>query len=164
MITTKTRFAKILIAFAVGLVAGRAQELPGTQSLTLQGDLSLRMLEDMRAFLLQETAASVERRRALWHRDFSSSDAYAASVLLNRERFEKIIGLMDQRVPFEAPEMEAAVGGSLLVAAGSGYKVYAVRWRVLPGVDAEGLLLGPTVRRWRRWWRCRMPTRHRRWW
>lgn len=133
----------ILMASALGLAPARAQQLPGTQPLTRQGDLSLGMLEDMRAFLLKQTASSVERRQALWHRDFSSRGAYEASILPNRERFQKIIGLIDQRVPFAAPETTAPVGGSSMVATGSGYKVYAVVWPVLPGVDAEGLLLEP---------------------
>ncbi len=109
----------------------------------MQGDLAAQMVEGIRRFLAQETAASIRRREALWHRDFSSRGAYEQSVALNRERFGKIIGLRDERVSFDAPEVEAFVGGSSVVAAGEGYKVYAVRWPVLPGVDAEGLLLDP---------------------
>ena len=44
---------------------------------------------------------------------------------------------MDERTPFESP---AKLG---LVAEAASYKVYTVRWPVLRGVDAEGLLLEP---------------------
>jgi len=119
-------------------------QLAGTQPLTLGGDLADRMVEGIRQFLFKETAASVGRRELLWSRDFSSRQAYEKSVAPNRERFQKVIGLMDSRLPFDVPEIVAVWGDTELVATGSGYQVYAVRWPVLPGVDGEGLLLEPS--------------------
>ena len=101
------------------------------------------MLTGIDAYLARETAASAERRERQWTRDFSSADAYVRSVLPNRERFRKIIGVVDNRVFFEDPALEATTAQSALVASAAAYNVYAVRWPVLEGVAAEGLLLEP---------------------
>lgn len=139
-----SELARLLAVVLFCCASVPAEQLPGTQPLDMQGDLAAQMVEGVRSFLLRETAASIDHRQALWHRDFSSRKAYEESIAPNRERFGKIIGLIDQRVSYQAPELEARVGGSSLVAMGVGYQVYAVRWPVLPGVDAEGLLLEPT--------------------
>jgi hypothetical protein len=119
-------------------------QLAGTQPLTLEGDIAARMIEGIRQFLVKETAASIGQREVLWRRDFSSRRAYETSVSPNRERFQKVIGLMDKRIPYDKPELTAFWGDSEVVATGSGYGVYAVRWPVLQGVDGEGLLLEPS--------------------
>jgi dienelactone hydrolase len=116
--------------------------LPGTQPLTGTNDLSMGMVAGIDRFLDRELAASVERRAAKWHRDFSSPEAYAKSVEPNRGRFKKIIGLMDERVEPELFPISTPARPALL-AQGTGYKVFVVRWPVLRGVDAEGLLLQP---------------------
>jgi dienelactone hydrolase len=101
------------------------------------------MVEGIHRYLAEQTTASVEKRGAIWNRDYSSQAAYEASVAAQRERFRQIIGLIDPRVPFSAPQLEITVGGPSMVARGDGYKVLSVRWPVLEGVDAEGLLLEP---------------------
>ena len=119
------------------------EHLAGTQPLTLEGDLAAQMVEGIRHFLAEETTASVGKREGLWHLDYSSRQAYESSVTPNRERFRKVIGLMDKRVPYDVPELAALWGDTGLVATGSAYRVYAVKWPVLPGVEGEGLLLEP---------------------
>ena len=125
--------------------AAPADQLPGTEQLARQGDLAAQMVDGIRRYLVRQTAASVEKRAILWSRDYSSTSAYEASVAPQRERFRKIIGLMDPRVPFSSPRLEIKVGDPSIVAEGDGYKVFSVRWPVLDGVDAEGLLLEPTA-------------------
>ena len=117
--------------------------LPGTQPFTREGDLAAQMVQGIHQFLLGQTAQSVEKRQALWRRDNSSSENYEQSVAPNRERFRKVIGLIDERFLNPVPSIEAAVGEPSVVASGSGYKVYSVRWPVFKGVDAEGLMLEP---------------------
>lgn len=119
-------------------------QLPGTEPFTMEGDIAAHMVAGIHRDLLQRTAASVSARQKLWERNFSSRKAYEASVASNRERFGKVIGLIDERVPYKAPDMEVRLGDSLIVGLGNGYKVYSVRWPVLEGVDAEGLLLEPS--------------------
>src|SRR5690349_10145078 len=117
------------------VVPAAAQNLPGTQPLTTQGDFADQMLSGMDAYLLRELAASPERRPRLWKGDFSSRDAYEKSIASNRERFRKIIGLVDDRIPFQAPALEATLTQPAAVGRGLGYDVLRVRWPVLRGVD-----------------------------
>lgn len=118
-------------------------QLPGTAPLTREGDLAAQMVDGIRRYLTARTAASVEKREAHWNRDYSSPHAYEESIAPQRQRFRQIIGLVDPRLPFFAPQLEISVGGPPIVAEGDGYKVLSVRWPVLDGVDAEGLLLEP---------------------
>src|SRR5262245_9523252 len=60
--------------------------LPGCKPLTLEGDLSAQMVAGIDRFLMREIERSVQERRKLWQRDFSSVEAYEKSVQPNRER------------------------------------------------------------------------------
>ena len=96
----------------------------------------------MHKYLDRELAASVEKRRVRWKPDDSSPEAYRKSVRPNRDRLAKLLGVVDERLP---PDLQF-VGGPdrpSLVAETDRYHVHAVRWAVLPGIDAEGLLLEP---------------------
>ena len=53
-----------------------AQPLPGTEPLTVDGDLAAQMVEGIDRFLAKETSGAVARREAQWKRDFSSREAY----------------------------------------------------------------------------------------
>ena len=120
--------------------------LPGTEPLTREGDFAAQMVQGIHQFLLRQTTESVETRQALWHRDSTSPEAYERSVALNRERFRKAIGLIDRRIANPMPIIESVVGWPSVVASGSGYKIYGVRWPVFEGVDAEGLMLEPAAK------------------
>src|SRR5437867_1490521 len=123
--------------------AQEAATLPGTQALTVQGDLSAQMVEGIDTFLMREIEHSVEERPKFWHRDFSSPEAYEKSVAPNRERFRKFIGAVDARVPVTALEYVSSTVEPSLVAENDRYTVQAVRWPVFEGVFGEGLLLQP---------------------
>ena len=128
-------FSKVRIAAIFGLVYGAAlfgQALPGTRDLTLKGDFADRMLDGMDRWLLRELAAAPARR-----------DARSSPAEEKRKRFAKIIGVVDRRIPFESPALDATVSQPALVAETPAYKVWAVRWPVLDGVFGEGLLLEP---------------------
>lgn len=133
----------LLAAAALSCAAAAGQTLPGTGPLTDTGDFARQMVDGLDRFVSRELSLSLERRQALWKRDFSSRKAYEKSVAANRERFRKIIGVVDPRVAFHSPALDATLAQPALVAETPAYKVYAVRWPVLPGVDAEGLLLQP---------------------
>ncbi len=55
----------------------------------------------------------------------------------------KLLGVVDRRVPFTDLELVATLRQPALRASTDGFDAYAVRWPVLPGVTAEGLLLQP---------------------
>jgi dienelactone hydrolase len=134
-----------LIAWSVP--AAETEVLPGTKALTADGDLAAQMVAGIDKYLMRELAASVEKRKQYWKPDFSSPEAYSKSVQPNRERLKKLLGVVDQRVPVEM-QYVATTNTPALVAETDRYKVFAVRWPVLDGVDGEGLLLEPKGKAW----------------
>jgi dienelactone hydrolase len=133
--------ALLLTALAVPARAGEA--LPDTKPLNEEGDLAAKMVEGIDKYLTRELAASVEKRQQYWKLDCSSPEAYAKSVQPNRERLKKLLGVVDERVPFTDLEYVGGPKTPPLVAETDDYKVYAVRWPALPGVEGDGLLLEP---------------------
>src|SRR5262245_28570627 len=77
-------------------VAHAQVTLPGTNPFNLQGDPALGMVDAIRAFLERETLASKIRRATL-----QGSDAGP-----RRERFRRMIGAVDIRVPFTALQFD----------------------------------------------------------
>src|SRR5690348_14842562 len=89
--------------------------LPGTAPLTMQGDMAYQMVEGIHRFLLRRTKEAAQERSGLWNRDYGSVEAYQRSVSPNRERFRKIIGAVDPRVPAQEPELVGSVSQSARV-------------------------------------------------
>ena len=138
-------FGLILLVPAGHVVLSRQPgNLPGTAELTWDGDLSARMVAGIDRFLMRRLEAAPEGRAALWERDFSSGSDYARSVEANRERFRKIIGVVDRRSPARL-EFLSAEGGAPLAESAS-VTVWRVRWDVVAGLGAEGLLVRPRNR------------------
>jgi dienelactone hydrolase len=135
--------AGLLCAEDGGRSAAAPEFLPGTQLLTTQGDIASEMVAGIDRFLLREIEKSVERRAQHWRRDFSSPETYTRSIEPNRQRLTRIIGLRDERVPFDAMELPGTTAESALVGEGESYRVFAVRWPAFGDVHGEGLLLVP---------------------
>jgi dienelactone hydrolase len=135
----------LLLSCLWAILAGpaRAEPLPNTKPLTRDGDLAAQMVEGIDRYLMRELEASVGKRKEFWKPDFSSNEAYQKSVEPNRQRLRKMLGVVDARVPFTDLEYVGGPKTPSLVAETDVYKVHAVRWPVLPGVDGEGLLLEP---------------------
>ncbi len=123
-----------LLALIVAAGGLWGQPLAGTAPLEATGDFAARMVEGIDRYLMRSLAEAPARRQAQG----------------SRERLREIIGAVDQRIPYRAPSIEVTVAGDTRLAAASGYDVLRVRWPVLEGVDAEGLLLRPhgTPRAW----------------
>jgi dienelactone hydrolase len=122
--------------------------LPGTKPLTVEGDIAAHMVDGIHQFLLLKTQTQAARRTQLWNRDYRSPEQYERSVASNREHLRRIIGAVDERT--KPPLLELAEPFPGRVAQSAGYRIYAVRWPVLPpatadsvGLAAEGLLLEP---------------------
>jgi putative membrane-bound dehydrogenase-like protein len=120
--------------------------IPGTAPLESKDDLSMEMIAGIDRFLLREIESSVERRASLWKRDLRSKDQYESSVAPNRDRFRRMLGIVDERtsdgVPeFPIPATEPGLGVS--VASTDTFQARVVRWPVFRGVEGEGLLLIP---------------------
>jgi len=133
----------LTVAFPQISLADTQATLTGTAPLTAEGDLAEQMVEGIKRYLLRETGASAEKRAHLWKRNYGSPESYNRSVAPNREHFAKIIGTIDPRVVKVELHLDATLSTPALISAGTGYKVYAVRWTVFEGVTAEGLMLEP---------------------
>ncbi|WP_406700744.1 hypothetical protein V5E97_18300 [Singulisphaera sp. Ch08] len=141
---SRRAFTVLLVAMS-GLVASesRAQSLPGTSLWDNRGDAASAMVAGIHRFADRELAASVTRRQAHWKRDFRSPEAYSLSVAPNRERFLQRIGAVGTRVSPVELSYVSTPDSPAKVAEDAKVSIYAVRWSVYPGVDAEGLLLEP---------------------
>ena len=120
-----------------------AQALHGTNPLTTERDLAAQMVEVLDGYVTNAVADSLEKRGTLWHRDYSSHEAYAESVEPNRERLKKQIGCLDERLPIEVLNYVATTKDATQIAADENYTVSRVRWQVFEEVEGEGLLLEP---------------------
>jgi dienelactone hydrolase len=136
-------FAGFIASLLLALSAPGQTPLPGTAPLVVEGDPAAAMVEGIHTFLERETAQSVSTRERFWKRDYASAEAYNHSLAANRERFRKIIGAVDARLPVLELQLDGTTSTPARVAAGVGFKVFAVRWPVMQGVTAEGLLLEP---------------------
>ncbi len=132
--------ALLLLLAVVGPGESTADDespLPGTTPLKMSGDIASQLVDGVDRFLLGEIEKSVARRAEFWKAD--------ASIEPNRQRLAHILGLRDERIPFDAVELLGTTAQPALVGRGDGYKVFAVRWPVVGDVHGEGLLLVPSI-------------------
>lgn len=119
--------------------------LVGTQPLTWEGDIPLRMVDDLHAFADRETAASIAGRARHWHRDFSSRDAYEKSIAPNRARLAKLLGVSATPIvgSFPAPFRPFEFTTEALQGAYDARNSELVSWRAAADVDAYAVHLLP---------------------
>lgn len=116
--------------------------LPGTEPLTWDEPLYAKMMEGAHRYIDKRMVNSIQDRQQFWSRDYSSTDAYNKSVQPNRDRFTKQIGIVDERVPVKM-ERAGDIDDPAVIAQTDTYQVFQIRWSVLDGVTAEGLLIQP---------------------
>ena len=135
--------AGLIISLTTAFSTSGQERLPGTAPLVVENDPAAAMVEDIHKFLDRETVQAASRRGRFWKRDYASPEAHGRSLAANRERLRKIIGAVDARSPVTEMRLDGTTSTPALVALGTGFEVFAVRWPVLEGVTAEGLLLEP---------------------
>jgi dienelactone hydrolase len=111
--------------------------LPGTESLRASGDLASELVAGVDRFLLKEIDLSDAGRARHWRRDFSSPQAYNASIEPNRRRLAHVLGARDRRVTSGAGLDRRA----RLVATDTRIQVSEVTWPAFGDVTGEGLLV-----------------------
>ena len=119
------------------------QTVIGTQPLTMEGDIASNLVAGVDRFLVRELEGSEALRDRYWKRDYTSAEAYRASITTNRARLAHILGVRDPRVPFQSPELVATLSDSAVISRAKDYDILAFRWPVLDGIHGEGLLLAP---------------------
>ncbi|MCA9116241.1 MAG: hypothetical protein KDA79_14245, partial [Planctomycetaceae bacterium] len=117
--------------------------LEGTQPLQLEEPLDEFMVRGIDEYALRKLHQARAGQEQYWKRDTSSVEAYLKSIEPNRKRFREITGAVDQRTPGRGIELLATTTRDSLVGQGDSYSIHTVRWQVLEGVTAEGLLLQP---------------------
>ncbi|MCA9070268.1 MAG: hypothetical protein KDA84_15145, partial [Planctomycetaceae bacterium] len=120
---------------------------PGTKPLTWDGDLTSRHVEGADRFLLMQLEQSVDNRSQFWKRDTASPEAYRKSVEPNRKELARILGVVDQRISFDAPQLIATTKQSAVIGESDSFTALAVRWPVLGGIQSEGVLLEPRTKK-----------------
>jgi dienelactone hydrolase len=126
--------------------------LPATERLMTTQPLDQVMIEGLKTFCLRELAESPRLRSERWRDDLSSPVALEKSLTDHRNRFRQLIGAVDARLtsnPSEPHDFEllTTLHQSSILAKNEFLTVHRVRWSVLEGVSAEGLLLVPqTIR------------------
>jgi len=115
--------------------------LPGTALLDWEGDVVEKLIEAADAFFKAETLETVCRQESFWNRDLSSAEAYEQSLEANRKELARILGVVDPRVEFEAPEKIDNLNRSAIVFDTANNTVFAIRWPVFGDYVAEGLLI-----------------------
>ena len=126
------------------ILAEEGVPLPGTAPLTLSGDIASQLVDGVDRFLLAELEESVAKRERFWHRDTSSPEKYSTSLEPNRRRLAQILGVRDERIAFDAPELLGTTAQPALVGRGDGFEAFAARWPAFGDVHGEGLLLLPS--------------------
>ncbi|MCP5540755.1 MAG: hypothetical protein H7A53_10655 [Akkermansiaceae bacterium] len=77
----------------------KLETLPGTAPIVWpEADLSERLMEGAHTFVERKLAEAREKRPARWSYDFTSPEAYETSIAPNRDRFRRMIGVVDDRV------------------------------------------------------------------
>lgn len=110
--------------------------------LTIKADFSGLMTEGIDSFLTKETERIKQVRKDLWRYDFSSLHAFNASISDQRDFLANRVGIVDNLVKSKLEVLsndnleQIRVETDLCV-------IRAVRWAVLEGMPAEGILLQP---------------------
>jgi hypothetical protein len=126
--------------------SSRAQPLPGTAALTMEGDLASQMIDGIDRFLLKQIERTAERREAFWKRDALTPGEAEKEITANRARLAHILGIRDARPERVEMELIAATDRPALVGKSPAFEAYAVRWPAFGDVHGEGLLLKPAGR------------------
>lgn len=133
------RFTQLAVLFtACGLGLAAAAPLPGTEPLTLEGDLAEQMVSAIHTDLDARIVVAREARAAKW----TVSAAASGFAEVHRGKLRTILGAVDSRLPVSM-ETVSAPGKEGPIAVGDAYRVYAVRWPVYKDVWGEGILVEP---------------------
>ncbi len=126
---------------AIGQIKAPFKSTP----LTEKGDMSSLMVEGINRFLTNETSKIKQVRPGLWKRDFSNPAAFSKSVSFYHDLLAQRLGVVDVRVK---PAMEVLTSDKMeqFRLETNGCVIRAVRWNVLEGLQAEGLLLQPKTK------------------
>ena len=145
-VSTAIEWWWLWVSFFSAIYFSCADPLPNTRLLEMEGDIASELVKGVDRFLLKKLDESVAKRGAFWDRAFDSTPAYAQSIQPNREQLRKQLGLLDERVAFEHPQVRLALDETAaLYMKTPAFEAYRIQWPVVGDVMAEGLLLVPNL-------------------
>lgn len=114
--------------------------------LTEKGDLSALMVEGISRFLTAKQAQVTRERTSMWAPDYTSPEAFNKSIAANRALLASLTGAVEDRIE---PALEILTDRTLkpMTLETKECIISAVRWSVMEGFTAEGLLLRPSKKR-----------------
>jgi hypothetical protein len=130
------------------LLEAASDRLPNTAPLALDQPLDVHLVDGVRRFCLRQLEVPPARRDSPWNRPDLGLPALDDLLQAKRERFRAAIGAVDPRSTRDGEgdlgfELLESLERSSVVARLPGIVARAVRWQVLDGVTAEGLILIP---------------------
>lgn len=135
-------FVQFVILFAVISVYAQSPAPFSAVPLIEKGDLSSLMIEGIDRFLTLQHEQVTGGRTSMWTRDFTSREAFNKSIASQRALLASITGTVEARIE---PALEILTDRRLNPVAVETKEctISAVRWNVMEGLTAEGLLLRP---------------------
>jgi dienelactone hydrolase len=135
----------LIVLFSMTLPASgqSSKELPFPAKPWMeQAELSSLMVQRVNEFLSEQTAGVKQLRAEAWKHDFANEEAFNHSIASQKALLRQRLGVVDQRL---APKLEYVTTSPSkpMSVETQGCTIYAVRWDVLEGMPAEGLLLQP---------------------
>lgn len=121
---------------------GKAQDdrLPNTGAFPWkEDDVSTHLMDGAHQFADTQIARAIQRRE-----EQASKGSTKEALTAMRKRLQHLIGLVDERVPPVAFEKFGTGSQPGLVTETKDFRIWQVRWPVLPSYWAEGLLVEPT--------------------
>ena len=123
----------------------QGQSLDQTSALTPGHDWSQRMQDGAHQFIERLIAEAPAGRTTRWQRDTTSAQTLEASAAEPRRRLGTMLGLLDERIRPVVMERFGDDDNPALAGTFAGGSIWQVRWTVLPGFQAEGLLMEPNA-------------------
>lgn len=139
-----------LVVLTAAVIGVADDVLAGTEPLATQRPLDEVMVEGLQRFCLRELAASPAERSRHWQPHIAHPAAFESYQVSARSRLRLMIGVADERLTASPAttsgfELLSTLEHSSVAARTPFVTVHHVRWPVLDGVTAEGLLLIPRV-------------------
>ncbi len=148
----------LLASFLLTALCVEAQHLPGTKPLEFDGDdLSGWVMDGAHEFVERKIAEATIERHRFWNfaevptgrarlkvpgPDFQAK--WDSALAPNSRRLKEVLGVVDERLPARLERFGDDLRPAIITNAAD-HTVYQVRWDVLPGFSAEGLLVEPAT-------------------
>src|SRR4051794_34863839 len=120
-----------LLALSSWSILAAEPAIPGTQPLTVEGDLSAQMVEGINRWLAGETDRAKEQRAAKWSAA-DQAQPWEKFVEAQRAKLRECLGVVDERTHGPMERIEAA--GAASAHGAESFRTERVRWPVFEGV------------------------------